>query len=167
MLSYHPEKEMRTLFWCFISYKLCHLLDVLETAASEVHWHLCFFYHLRHQILFCFFCCCNFQPRNKVTDWFSQQLLQVSFASPLTSLVHFNLCLFKANKSVYDAAVFCLEHAGRLAEKVEEALQTSRHCATIEGSLLLCRIPNTLPEGDFWSQLGNLFRQHASQQPRT
>ena len=37
----------------------------------------------------------------------------------------------------------------KLAEKVKEPLQTSRHCATIEGSLLLCRIPNTLPEGDF------------------
>ena len=47
----------------------------------------------------------------------------------------------KAYKSVYDAAVFCLEHGGRLAGKVDEHLEATRHCATIEGRLLVSKVP--------------------------
>ena len=55
----------------------------------------------------------------------------------------------EAYKSVYDAAVFCLEHGGRLAGKVEEPLEATRHCAKIEGRLLVFRFPNPLPRDDF------------------
>merc|ERR1712109_66348 len=51
-----------------------------------------------------------------------------------SNLVHFSGRLLKAYKSVYDAAVFCLEHGGRLAGKVEEPLEATRHCATIKES---------------------------------
>ena len=41
----------------------------------------------------------------------------------------------QAYKSVYDAAVFCLEHGGRLAGKVENPLEASKHCATLRGKI--------------------------------
>ena len=63
----------------------------------------------------------------------------------LSVQVPFNRRLLKAYKSVYDAAVFCLEHGGRLAGKVEEPLEATRHCATIEGRLLVSKVPQPIP----------------------
>ena len=44
-----------------------------------------------------------------------------------------NLVL-QAYKSVYDAAIFCLEHGGRLAERVEEPEEAVEHCTQIQGA---------------------------------
>ena len=87
-------------------------------------------------------------------------------------LVPFNRCLFKAYKSVYDAAVFCLEHGGRLAGKVEEPVEATRHCATIEGRLLVFRFPTHSQETISEVRRGTcllwfLEVQHSFQGPET
>ena len=49
------------------------------------------------------------------------------------SLKLMNLVL-QAYKSVYDAAIFCLEHGGSLAERVEEPEEAVEHCTQIQGA---------------------------------